>query len=228
MKNKFFLAAIAAVVLFITVFFILSKNFTSEKQNLSANQTQSVGTNDSFQIVPADSNLLIKSHSPTKGSLNAKVTIVEFLDPECEACGATYPLVKKIVQEYASGVKLIVRYMPFHQNSKYVANILEGARAQGKYWEALELLFANQDIWADHHNPNPDLIPTILSSLKLDMNKIISDAKNGKYDEQILQDQADGKKAGVTRTPTFFVNGHQLQELSYEALRGAVIENLEK
>jgi protein-disulfide isomerase len=226
MKNKFFLISLFVVILFIGAFWGLSKNFKNTESNLSTDQTHSTSSNNSFQITPIDSNILVKTHSPTKGSINAKVTVVEFLDPECEACSATYPFVKKIVQEFSDDVKLVVRYMPFHQNSKYAANILEGARAQGKYWEALELLFAQQDQWANHHNPNPDLIPEILAPLKINMNKILSDAKNGKYDKQILEDQADGKMSGVTRTPTFYVNGHQLQELGYEALRAAVVENL--
>lgn len=90
------------------------------------------------------------------------------------------------------------------------------------------MLFAKQDQWANHHNPNPDLIPEILAPLKLNMNKIVSDAKNGKYDKQILEDQADGKASGVTGTPTFFVNGHQVQELGYEALKGAVVEQMKE
>lgn len=228
MKNKFFLISLVLVILFIGAFWGLSKNFKSSDTIVSNTQSQSASTNSSFQVTPIGSNLLIKTHSPTKGAINAKVTIVEFLDPECEACSATYPFVKKIIQEFASDVKLVVRYMPFHQNSKYAANILEGARAQGKYWEALELLLAQQDRWANHHNPNPELIPEILAPLKLKMNKILLDAKNGKYDSQILEDQADGKMSGVTGTPTFYVNGHQLQELNYQALREAILNNLKK
>lgn len=228
MKNKFFLISLVMVILFAGAFWGLSKNFENTDWNLSTNQVHPTSTSNSFQITPINYNLLVKAHSPTKGSVNAKVTIVEFLDPECEACSATYPLVKKIVQEFSNDVKLVVRYMPFHQNSKYAANILEGARSQGKYWEALELLFTQQDKWANHHNPNPDLIPEILAPLKLNMNKILLDAKNGKYDIQIDQDQKDGKAAGVRRTPTFFVNGNQLQELGYEALKASVTENLTK
>lgn len=228
MKNKFFLIALIVVILFAGAFLAISKNFKSTDANLSANQVQPANTSSSFQVTPIGSNLLIKAHAPIKGNVNAKITIVEFLDPECEACSASYLFVKKILQEFSTDVRFIVRYMPFHQNSKYTANILEGARSEGKYWEALELLFAKQDQWANHHNPNPDLIPEILAPLKLNMNKIVSDAKNGKYDKQILEDQADGKASGVTGTPTFFVNGHQVQELGYEALKGAVVEQMKE
>lgn len=228
MKNKFFLISIVIIILFAGAFWGLSKNFKNKDSNLSNNQAHSVNTNGSFQVTPINSSTLVKPHAPLKGSVSAKVTVVEFLDPECEACSATYPFVKKIMQEFTNDIKLIVRYMPYHKNSMYAANILEGARAQGKYWEALELLFEHQNKWANHHNPNPDLIPEILAPLKLDMAKIITNAKNGKYNAQILEDEADGKLSGVTGTPTFFVNGHQLQELGYENLRGAIIDNLKE
>lgn len=228
MKNKFFLISIVIVILFTGAFWGLSKNFKNMQPSVSSNSTQSENVNSSFQITPINKNTLVKPHSPIKGNIHAKVTVVEFLDPECEACSATYPFVKKIIQEFSKDIKLIVRYMPYHKNSIYAANILEGARAQGKYWEALELLFAEQRKWANHHNPNPELIPEILAPLKLDMALIVTNAKNGKYTAQILEDEADGKLAGVMGTPSFFVNGHQLQELGYEALKNAIIDNLKE
>lgn len=228
MKNKTFLMSLVIVVVFIGAFLGLSKNYKNTELNTSNSNLSAANNQASFQITPIDSNLLVKQHSISKGNIDAKVTVVEFLDPECEACSATYPFVKKIVQEFSNDVRFVVRYMPFHQNSKYAANILEGARAQGNFWEALELLFVEQDRWADHHSPNPDLIPEILAPLKLNMNKIITDAKNGKYDNLVLEDQSDGKLSGVKGTPTFFINGHQLQELGYEPLRRAIMEALQK
>ncbi len=227
MKNKFFIVAIIISIIFITVFIYLK----SEIQNNTPASQLNVSTLDRglpFKVTPIDQNLLIKPHSVTKGAFAAKVTVVEFLDPECESCSLMYPIVKKIYEEYKSEIKLVVRYMTYHQNSKYVANILEGARLQNKYWEALELLFATQAKWADHHNPNPELIPEILKPLNLNMKKIVLDAKNGKYDKQILEDFEDGKKAGVTGTPTFYVNGYQLYELGYDQLKNEIEARLKQ
>lgn len=41
-------------------------------------------------------------------------------------------------------------------------------------------------------------------------------------ESKIRQDQEDGKKLGVERTPAFFVNGKMLQELGYGELRSAI------
>ncbi len=228
MKNKLFISALVIVFLFLMAFWGLSKNFKSQTGNPENTGSHMISETESFRVVPVDLRLLIKPHSPVKGAFNSKVTIVEFLDPECEACGGMYPIVKKIIKEHETDVKLVVRYMTYHGNSKYVANILEGARAQNKYWEALEILFATQEQWASHHDPKPDLIPEILKPLNLDMKKIITDAKSGKYDKQITEDSNDGKTVGVSGTPTFFVNGHMLQELGYDSLKSAVIESLNR
>jgi protein-disulfide isomerase len=222
MKNKFFIVAIAILGLFTAAFFYFKGQVTSTPQMTTKPNAQT------FSAVPADNSILLKPHAPNKGAFDAKVTIVEFLDPECESCSAMSPMVKKIYEEHQSEIRLVVRYMAFHQNSKYVANILEGTRAENKYWEALELLFEKQGLWANHQNPNPELIPEILKPLNLNMKKIIADAKAGRYDKQILEDMDDGKKVGVRGTPTFFVNGNQLTELGYDSLKKAIEFELKK
>lgn len=227
MKNKMFLIALVVCGIFAGLFFYLKEGHKDQPAPVQSSNSESQQSMP-FKMVPVDQSVLIKPHAPVKGAFSAQITIVEFLDPECEACAATYPMVKKIFEEYKSDIRLVVRYMTYHQNSKYVANILEGARAEDKYWEALELLFQSQDKWANHHNPNPDLIPEILQPLKLNIKKIVADAKNGKYDKQITEDTEDGKAVGVRGTPTFFVNGHQVQELGYESLKHEIESRLNR
>lgn len=223
MKNKSFYFALGIIGLFALLFVYLKEDVNSGSNVLGNAQEES-----NFRVVPFDSRVLIKPHSPMKGPFAAKATLVEFLDPECEACAGMHPIVKKISKEFESDLRVVVRYMTFHQNSKYVANILEGARAQSRYWEALELLFATQENWANHQNPNPELIPEILKPLKINVDKIIADAKAGKYDKQIAEDFEDGKAVGVRGTPTFFVNGQMIQELSYESLRSVIEAKIAK
>ena len=79
-----------------------------------------------------------RPHSPVFGNPAAKVTIVEFFDPSCETCRAFYPIVKGIVTSSFGQVRLVVRYAPLHKGSDTAVKILEAARQQGKYWEAVE------------------------------------------------------------------------------------------
>ncbi len=169
---------------------------------------------------------LVRPYSPSLGPADAKVTIVEFLDPECEACAGFYPSVKKVMAEFKDNVRLVIRYMPFHPNSPYAVGILEGARKQGKYWEALETLFLRQPEWASHHAPKPELLMGYMKDLGLDVDRIKATTQDAEQQSRLQQDQQDGTVLGVTRTPSFFVNGKPVQNLGYEELRSAVETSL--
>lgn len=225
MKNKVFLVAVSLIIAFGVLFFVVKENFNPKY--VSTEKTAPTESQKSFSMVPVAADLLIKPHSITKGPADAKVTVVEYLDPECESCAAMYPIFKKISEEFKSDIKVVVRYMTYHQNSNYVANILEGIRAENKYWEALEIVFKTQHQWADHQAPKPEMLVELLKPLKLkNLDKIIADAKAGKYNKKIQEDVEDGKQAGVRGTPTFFVNGNQVEELGYEPLKSAIADKL--
>jgi protein-disulfide isomerase len=165
---------------------------------------------------------LERSYSPKLGNPNAKVTLVEFLDPECESCRAFYPYVKKLLKDNEGQVRLVVRYALFHRNSGFVATMLEGIRKQGKYWEAMELFFEKLPEWGSHHNPQPQRLWTYLPELGIDIDKLKKDMQDPKIIENIKQDIVDGKTLGVRATPTFYINGEPLKEFGYIQLKNAI------
>lgn len=222
MNNKIKIAAVGIIVALVGTFWFLNAN----KPSSSATTSNTATTESNFSVVPKDNSLLLAFHAPTLGPSDAPITLVEFLDPECEACAAMYPIVKKVIADYPGKIRLVVRYMPFHQNSGLAANVLEGAREQGKYWEALALLFEQQHEWASHHDPKPELMFKLIKPLGLDTTKIETDARNGRFNNIIEKDYQDGQKLGVNRTPTFFVNGEELQEMGYEPLHDLIGKKL--
>lgn len=165
-----------------------------------------------------------RDYSPTLGPKDAKVTLVEFLDPECETCRAFAPLVKEILAKWPDKVRLVVRYAPFHGNSKMIIRVLEASKKQNLYWQTLDVLFKSQPVWGDHHHPDPDKIWMFLPNIGLDIEKLKEDMKDPAIDKIIEQDIADGKHLGVRKTPTFFVNGKSLPSFGYEQLVQAVID----
>ncbi len=213
MKNKF--AILGFSIVLVLAAFIFGSSFYKEKKVEEITEKNLV-QKDLFERV----------HSPNIGPKNADVTIVEFLDPECESCRAFYPYVKKIMDDYGDQVRLVIRYVPFHKNSRVAIGFLEAARKQDKYWEALELLFFKQPEWGDHHDPKPELIPVFLKTLDLDMDMLRKDAANPETQEWVNQDFLDAKALGVSATPTFFVNGKPLSEFSYEGLDSLVRREL--
>ena len=161
----------------------------------------------------ADKNaeLFIRDHSPTIGSDDAKVFLVEFMDPACETCASFSPFVKKIMDANPGKIKLVLRYAPFHDGADNFVKILEAARLQGKFWETLELMFETQNVWASHGNWQPQRLWDILPKAGLDIERIKKDMHSPAIAKIIEQDMADVKALNVQKTPGYFVNGKPLQ-----------------
>ena len=165
---------------------------------------------------------LVRFSSPTMGPTDAKVHIVEFLDPACETCAAFFPLVKAIMAEHKGKVRLSVRHLAFHKNSDFVVRALEASRKQGKYWETLGGLFAAQSTWAVNHVVQPPQVLAVLGKLGLDMPRLQSDMAAPAIGQLIAQDLSDAKALKVTQTPEYFVNGKRLDKFGEEQLRNLV------
>jgi protein-disulfide isomerase len=173
------------------------------------------------QAAPAASDRLVREDSPVLGAPGAPVTLVEFLDPECESCGAAQPIVKRLLTEYEGRVRLVVRYFPLHANSVAAAVATEAAGEQGKYWEMQDLLFTNQPQWGEQRTPQVEAFERYAGTLGLDTARFRA-AADARWATKIERDRADGLALGVRGTATFFVNGQQVRELSYGALKAAI------
>lgn len=170
--------------------------------------------------------LFIKPYSPQTGSGKPKVELVEFLDPECESCSEFSGFVKELLKEFKDDLRLTIRYAPFHGNSKFAIKVLEGAKAQGKYWECLELLFKYQPYWGDHHHPRPELIWQILKEANVDIEKIKAQMGDPAHDKMIESELQDVQTLEVRATPTFFVNGEKLRTFSRDSLKKLIESKL--
>ncbi|MDF2466443.1 MAG: oxidoreductase [Ramlibacter sp.] len=170
---------------------------------------------------------LVRFHSPGLGKADARVHIVEFLDPACETCGAFYPFVKKLMAEHPDDIRLSVRYAPFHQGSDEVVKALEAARKQGKYWESLEALFSAQSRWTENHRARVELAWPVLARAGVDTERGRQEMQSPDIARIISQDVADAKTLDVTKTPGYFVNGRPLVSFGYEQLRDLVNEELQ-
>lgn len=174
--------------------------------------------NQQSEIKPIPNNQLwVRDHSPIIGPKEAPITLVEFIDPACEACRAMYPYVKEIMARYPQDIRLVIRYVDFHQQSVDAIRILEAARKQQQLQNVLEVLLAFQPAWAPHgHNGKDPWI--FLQRTQLDIKKAKIDALDPTIENLIAIDMADVKAAGVKKTPSFFVNGKPLQLMHPDAL----------
>ena len=178
---------------------------------------------------------LIRPDSPSLGSADAPVTIVEFYDPECESCRAFHPTIKKVLKDYDGKIRLVARIMPLHPNSILAATFIEVAGENGKYWQAQEFVFQKQTEWGTKHSPAttvqpdaPALFEKYAMELGLDLEKFNAAVKENKFAAKFERDKKDGQANGVRQTPTIFVNGRQLARLNEADLKSLIEEELKK
>jgi len=170
---------------------------------------------------------LVRPHSPVFGLKNARVTVVEVLDPACEACKAFAPVVEQLLFLYPQDVRVVVRYADFHPVSLQSIRLLEAARAQGKVHDVLSALFNRQQEWASHTKPNPAQAWVIASEAGLDMGRARKDALAKSVDEMLNLEAKDLAVLKVERTPTFFVNGKPLPTFGAEELMQLVASEVQ-
>ncbi|MBF0283751.1 MAG: thioredoxin domain-containing protein [Magnetococcales bacterium] len=171
---------------------------------------------------------LHRESAPIKGPLDAKVTVVEFLDPACGTCRDFYPLAAQWIEQYPGKVRVMVRYAPLHSGSDQVVKMLEAARLQGQFWQALEKLFETQNRWVVDHVAQPMRARAILGSLELDQKKFSEDLNRPEIAEVVQQDLRDGQTLKVRATPEFFVNGRPLPSFGQEPLNRLIQEAVEE
>ncbi len=193
------------------------------------------GSQSSLKPVATNSSM-IREDSPSIGPADAKVTVVEFLDPECEACAAFAPRLKSVMKDYEGKARLVVRFVPLHPNSARAITLIEAAGEQGKLWQAMELLLQKQDEWGEKHGappnaPKPD-IPVLFEKyakeLGLDLDKYLAATRENRYAAKIERERKDAQSVGARQTPTLFVNGRKLNSLGESDLRAMIEEELKK
>lgn len=167
--------------------------------------------------------VLVASDSWATGSATPKVTLVEFSDFECPACGAAHPIVKEVVAKYADQLKFVYRHFPLaqHASAQKAAEAAEAAGAQGKFWEMHNSLFASQA------NLSNDEYQRLATELKLDTEKFRQELEAGTYAAKVQKDMSDGVALGVNSTPTFFLNGKKLNLFSFADLETEITKVLQ-
>lgn len=171
---------------------------------------------------------LASDGAPTLGPVDAKVHIVEFLDPACETCAQFYPMLKRWLDEHPGQIRLSLRHVAFHDGAEYAVRVLEASRRQDKYWQTLEALLASQSAWAPHHTVQPDLVLQAIAPVGLDLTRLQADMALPEVTQRIARDRADAMTLKVTATPEYFVNGRPLPSFGASELQALVSEELQK
>ena len=178
----------------------------------NATQTGSTAVSSSILVptgVYETSGFVDGSYLPASPS--ATVTLVEFGDYQCPACGVYAPYVKDVLTEFAGKVTYVFRNYPLpqHKNGPISSYAVEAAGIQGKYWEMQEKMYSAQGEWSEVSNPT-DLFIGYAKEMGLDAEKFLTDMSSQKVKNIVQRDTNDGNTVRLNETPTFYINGKKV------------------
>jgi protein-disulfide isomerase len=170
---------------------------------------------------------------PIKGDANAKVTIIEFADFRCPFCEQFFTNTEsQIISDYVNTGKVKFAFRNFAflgPASVTAADAAECANDQGKFWDYHDYLYKNQPSESDTSMYNTDTLTQAAVSLGMDGNTFRTCLDGKKGEANANADLADGQKAGVSGTPSFFVNGTPLVGAEpYSAFKTIIDKELAK
>jgi protein-disulfide isomerase len=146
--------------------------------------------------------------APSKGPANAPVTLVEFSDFHCPFCKQIEDnnMLTQLLSKYSDQLKLVWIDYPIDQLHPQAGKAHEAARCagdQGKFWEYHKALYTGGPKAGDQ-------LKTVAQQIGLDITSFDACFSSGKHQAAVQKDVEQGKRLGVTGTPTFFVNGRPL------------------
>ena len=208
--NKQVKFIIGIIGLIIVVFFIAKSDFKNreiKEEPVSVNQA---------------SVLEVKENDWVSGVSTAKVTLVEYLDFECEACGAYYPIVTQLKEEYKDDMRVVIRYFPLpgHKNSRTAAHAVEAAGKQGKFWEMYSILFTKQSEWGEQQVANQDQFEKYAIEAGVNIDQWRTDVKSDEVKKRVEDSYKEAMSLNLQGTPSFFLNGKKVESpKGYESFK---------
>ncbi len=161
--------------------------------------------------------------APFKGPADAPVTLALFTDFECPYCKQIIPVLEEVLAKNPQTVKLAFKNMPlkFHKMAEPAAKAALAAHEQGKFWPLHDRLFAESKL-------SDDAIKKIASAIGLDMARFEKDMASPSIQAKLQKDLIDAQSAGVTGTPTVFVNGRAPKQRTVEGFQAIIDDELQK
>lgn len=192
--SKQFVAVLLAIVVGLGAVFVFTKD-----KSTTTNGGSSSGATLSNHVV---------------GNNKKGVTLVEYGDFQCPACGAYYPVIKQVMEKYNDDISFQFRNFPLsqiHPNARAAHRAAEAADKQGKFWEMYDLLYTNQKSWESLSDP-VETFNGYATQLGLNAEKYKQDYQSSEVNAIINADLAEGQKLQVNSTPTFILQGKILGE----------------
>ncbi|MFA4942662.1 MAG: thioredoxin domain-containing protein [Patescibacteria group bacterium] len=165
-------------------------------------ENNSINTAQKVQI---DKALIEGQNNYWLGTSTPKITIVEFSDFACPYCKDNFSVVRDLGLKYKDDIKIIYRDYIGHNESLDLALAGRCAGEQEMFWPMHDKLFTNQE------QITLTELPVIAQQLGLDVKAFNSCISTKKYLSYIREDITAAEKIGITKTPSWMINGYLLE-----------------
>ena len=139
-----------------------------------------------------------------RGPEDAKLTLVEYIDFECEYCAHATGSWEDLSGQFGDDLRYVVRHLPHHPHGPLAAKAPEAAANQGQFWPWLDFVFTHQDALEREH------LIGYAEELGLNVDRFVEDMDSEAVAERVNRDLVSAEDSGAHATPTFFVEGHRL------------------
>ncbi len=159
-----------------------------------------------------------------KGNPDAAVTLVEYSDFQCPACGQFQPILADIMATYGDSLRFEYKHLPLtqiHPFAEPAARAAEAAGQQGKFFEYHDLLFANQTTWSKSAAPTA-AFSQYAAELGLDLDLFAKHQRSSLLRDKVRSEFEEARAKGLTGTPSFFLNGEPMKFSSYEEFKAQI------
>ena len=138
------------------------------------------------------------------GSESTETTLITYCDFECPYCGDAYVVIKRLRAQLGDKLRFVFRHFPLidkHLMALQAAEASEAADGQGRFWAMHDIMFEHQTaLEAGDLYSYADMAGLNVSLFKDDLH-------GRRYAGRVMRDIRSGRQAGVSGTPTFFING---------------------
>jgi protein-disulfide isomerase len=148
-----------------------------------------------------------------KGESDAPVTVVEYADFQCPACGYfTTQLQAQFERDYVDSGKVRLIFhdfpLPQHRNAIPAAEAARCAADQNAFWDMHEMLFFNQPEWVESAQPLAQFTG-YADEIKIDRARFEHCMTSHTHRDAVLRLRQQGMRADIRQTPTFLIDGEQ-------------------
>jgi protein-disulfide isomerase len=162
---------------------------------------------------------------PAWGPADAKVTMTEFADFQCQFCRQWYlDIYERLRATYGNKIRFVFRDFPldFHPDAQPAAVAANCAGEQGHFWDYFRLLYRDTQLGSS-------IYQTYAQETGLNLTSFNNCVKSGRYAREITLDMEDGKRMGVSGIPAFFINGQLISGLQpYDTFQQLIDAELKK